>query len=286
VAHFYFTLINLREKEKLLTKADSAYAAFVEKATLRLSLGETNLLEKITAQTQRNAIQMQLLQLQQEINFNLIQFRLILNAVDEPEPMPVSPKMDFNLQSNADGFNNHPLLSMAKHDSLIAANNVRLERSKLLPDFSLGYYNMSMRGTGSDNITYNASSRFHSAQLMVGVPLLMKSQQSKINASRIGRVKAENNLAIKKHRLSAEYQQALSLYQSLEKSVLYYENSGLNDAKLILEIANKQFSAGEINYLDWVNLANQSISIQAAYLDVLEQFNESIIALNFLSSRQ
>jgi cobalt-zinc-cadmium resistance protein CzcA len=143
-----------------------------------------------------------------------------------------------------------------------------------------------MRGTGSDNITYNASSRFHSAQLMVGVPLLMKSQQSKINASRIGRLKAENNLAITRNRLSAEYQQGLSLYQSLEKSVLYYENSGLNDAKLILEIANKQFSAGEINYLDWVNLANQSIAIQAAYLDVLEQFNESIIALNFLSSRQ
>jgi cobalt-zinc-cadmium resistance protein CzcA len=53
VRQTFYTYLYLKEKEKLLLKNDSIYANFLEKTNLRFSKGESNILEKTTAESQR-----------------------------------------------------------------------------------------------------------------------------------------------------------------------------------------------------------------------------------------
>jgi cobalt-zinc-cadmium resistance protein CzcA len=62
------------------------------------------------------------------------------------------------------------------------------------------------------------------------------------------------------------------------------EEKALPNAKIIFETANKQFSNGEINYLEWAMLINQSIAIQSDYQDSLMRYNELGIEMIYLGN--
>ena len=144
---------------------------------------------------------------------------------------------------------------------------------------------MSMRGFGADEKFYNASTRFQSVQAGIGLPLFFGSQKSKISALKINKEIAENNYLTGLKTLQSEYQQAVLSYQKNLQAVNYFEDTALKNAELILSTANKQFSNGEINYLEWVLLINQSVSIQSDYVDAVKNLNQSIIQLNSLTNK-
>src|SRR6185312_3437178 len=155
----------------------------------------------------------------------------------------------------------------------------------LLPDLYAGYSSMTMRGTGADEKIYTTSSRFQSVQVGIGIPLFFGSQRAKISASKLDQSIAENSYLQGVNLLQTQYKSVISQYQANLSTVNYYENIALKNSILIFETANKQFSNGELNYLEWVMLTNQAISIQSNYLDAVKNLNESIIQLNYLISK-
>lgn len=281
----YYAILILREKEKLLKSSDSIFVAFLEKSVLRFNSGENNLLEKLSAETQRSAIQLQLKNLQQELELQLIRFRLILNTHAPIEPAKIPAKINAEFKVDTAALKQHPLMSIAQRERLLAENNYKLERAKLLPEFSIAYSNMSMQGTGADNITYSSAYRFQSLNFKIAVPLLPGGQQAKIRASRISMAMAENNLLLKKEGLESEYSEALLKFKTAEEALTYYEQEGLPNADTIQQTASKQFSLGEINYLEWVVLNHQAIALRTSFLDALARYNDCIISLNYLTSR-
>jgi cobalt-zinc-cadmium resistance protein CzcA len=83
-----------------------------------------------------------------------------------------------------------------------------------------------------------------------------------------------------------QYQNALLQYQKDLEKLDYFEKTALSNAQTIIETAKKQFYNGEINYLDWVLLTNQSITIKSNYIDTVIHHNNLIIQLNYLTSKQ
>ena len=285
VTQLFYTLIIFREKEKLLVKADSIYAEFLSKTNLRLAKGESNILENTTAELQKGNIQLQLKALQQEIDLAKLQFQLLLNTEINYEPLATNVKIDFPISLDSAVVNQHPLLKVFQQQKLVATANTSLEKSRLLPNLSLGINSMSIRGTGADNITYNASTQFNSAQIGVGIPIFAGAQKAIINACKISETIADNNFQQQVQQLRKHYQNAFLQYQTNLHAVNYFENSGLKNANLIIATANKQFINGDINYLDWVVLINQSLAIQSNHLDAIKMLNESIISINYLTSK-
>ena len=285
VREIFYTYLYLKNKEHLLLKNDSIYATFLEKANLRFTKGESNVLEKTTAESQRGEIAIQLKQLQQDIEITQLQFGLLLNTTTRFIPNEANNKLELALSLDSSVVNQHPYLKIIEQQKKISGINRKLERSKFLPDINLGYNNMTMKGTGSDNITYDYSNRFQSVQIGLGIPLFFGSQKAKLNASKINQNISDNNYLLEKNALKNQYQALLNRYQTQSETVKYYENSALNNARLISETADKQFINGEINYLDWVMLTNQSISIQSNYLDALKNLNETIIQINYLITK-
>ncbi len=285
VTQVFYELIYLEGKKTLLQHIDSVYVVFLKNAEMRFNKGESNLLEKTTAETQRGQVNQQLKQLEQDYSIVQLQLKLLLNSNTDFVPTEKSKKIEVTTISDTSMIKQHPLITQLKQQEQIGISKFKLERSKLLPDLFISYNNMSMRGFGADEKLYNASTRFQSAQVGIGLPLFFGSQKSKITALKINKDVAENNYLAGLKRLQSEYQQALLIYKKNLQTVAYFEDTALKNAEIILTIANKQFSNGDINYLEWVLLINQSVSIQSDYLDSVKGLNQSIIQLNALTNK-
>jgi len=281
---FYAYLI-LLEKEKILLKADSNYTEFYNKTALKLEKGESNILEKVTAETQLNSIHNQLLLVQQEKEINLMYFQLLLNTDIQYFPIATSLKVPIISDIATIDFLQHPLLKIAQQQKSLSIANYKLEKSRLLPDINVGLFSMSMQGNGADNVFYNRSARFNSAQVGVGIPLFWGSNKSKINAARLEGNIADNSILQQTQTLQNQLKKFKIQFQSNTTIVNNFEEKGLANALLISKVANENFTNGEINYLDWVMLYNQAITIQNNYLEALKLLNESIISINYMSSK-
>lgn len=285
VTQIFYSLLLWREKEKLLLKTDTLYSEFIYKANRRFTEGESNVLEKTTAEAQRGNIQLQLNALLQDIELAELQFRLMLNAQTTYAPQAVTAKMGLSASGDTSLIAQHPLLQLLEQQKIAASAATKLEKSKLLPELSIAYYNMSMRGTGADDQTYDASKRFSSAQLGIGIPLFSGAQKAQINAAKIKEAIAENDYEVQAQSMQTRLETAFAQYRNNLKTVSYFEQSALPNSRLISRTANQQFASGEINYLDWVMLSNQAAGIESNYLDALKALNESIIEIHYLTSK-
>ena len=93
VEQVFFGILYVEQKQRLLQFSDSLYTAFYERAALRFEKGESNLLEKTTAETQLGQIRNQLHQLTQDSAILQLQFRLLLNSPTLFTPLESSFKM-------------------------------------------------------------------------------------------------------------------------------------------------------------------------------------------------
>jgi cobalt-zinc-cadmium resistance protein CzcA len=69
------------------------------------------------------------------------------------------------------------------------------------------------------------------------------------------------------------------------RSITANEKFANKNARTIINTANSQFKNGQINYLEWVLLTNNAISISNDYLDEVKKLNECIIKINSLNNK-
>ncbi|HNP32925.1 MAG TPA: CusA/CzcA family heavy metal efflux RND transporter [Flavobacterium sp.] len=285
VTQLFYSLVYLSEKESLLQRSDSLFAAFAQKATLRFKKGESNILEKTTAETQQGNIKSQLVQLQQEKAVLQSRFLLLLNSENKVIPHADKLKLDLNFAADSTLVAKHPTVQVLEQQKKVSIASTKTERAKLLPSITLGYNSATITGTGADNVLYDKSTRFQSAQFGLGIPLFGGAQKAKIKASKIAETIAENEFQKGKLEIQQQFSNAKSQYEKSLERLEYYEKTALPNAKIISATANKQFYNGEINYLDWVMLIHQSIAIQSDYINAINQYNDAIIQLNYLTSK-
>ena len=285
VTALFYHILLLREKEKLLLHADSLFVEFITKANLRFRLGETNNLERMSAESYRGNIIVQLKALQTEIELSQLQFQLIMNSPRYYEPVSPSLKMEQPAVLDSASLDLHPLLNLSRQQVKIANANLALEKSRLLPDLSVGYFNQSIRGIGADDKLYNSSTRFDAFHVGVGIPIFSRYQKSRIAAAKVQINIYENKLNEKRMQMQNELRAAISQYKSSAEVVDYFEVSQLPNVGIISKTIAQQFAAGEKDYLEWVMLNNQAMLIRSNYLDAIKKLNESIIQINYLATK-
>ena len=264
--------------------ADTLYEGFLKRAALRLSKGESNVLEKATAENQLNLIKIQLDQLKSDQALAQLQFQLLLNTTEEYLPI-ADTYLIVEAKSQTDiDFKSHPILKQMEQHKEVVNAAVKVEQSKLLPELLLGINNGSIRGVGANNKSYSAAYRFSSIQAGVAVPIFTKAQKAKIQATKFSTQVAESSYDAELQQLEAAYKSQLLLQQKYASTVSYYENNSLKTAKLIVNTANQQLALGSINYLEWVQLVNQSIATQNEYFETIKSLNEATIQLHYFKN--
>ncbi|SJN16818.1 CusA/CzcA family heavy metal efflux RND transporter [Sphingobacterium sp. JB170] len=278
VSQSYFQIVYWKDKEKLLNETLQLYTQFLDKASLRLKAGESNILEKTTASNQKSAIEIQLKQVQQEIKTLQLQFSWLLNSETEYLPLENSRPV-LLLQENA----SHPLLHVLEQQKTVAGKQTEVEKSRLLPGLQIGYNLNSFKGMGPDDKLYSATPQFHSVMVGVGIPIFSGGQKARIHASKVAESIAENDWHNTEFALEKKQKQLKQMYQTNLEIINRYETDELKNADIITKTAQQQFINGEINYLEFVMLVNQAVLLKSNYADALLKLNESVVELNYIT---
>ena len=64
---------------------------------------------------------------------------------------------------------------------------------------------------------------------------------------------------------------------------MVYEQKALPNSRTIRAVSENQFSNGQINYLEYVMLMQQSFMIESEYLELTRNLNEYSINLKYLT---
>ncbi len=133
----YYQYLFANEKERIYKSLDSLYENFASSAKRRFELGETNYLEKITAQSKQKKIKVKLEEAKQETR---ISFNKIKNVVQSEEDFEIQliPINKLLLQQ-LDIETSAELAYFQSQEALYKAKN-NLEKQQLLPDISLEYF--------------------------------------------------------------------------------------------------------------------------------------------------
>lgn len=279
----FYDLVFLIEKRKILINADSIYKSFEKSAVLKFEKGESNLIEKSLAENQSGQIRLQLNEVENDIAIAIVQLKWLLNTNQELFPEYNSIKIPSKDFSDSSKIAQNPMLQYLERNKQISKTRQNIEKQKLLPEFMFGYNDMSMLGSGADNVFYNdRTHRFKSMQIGIGIPIFFNAQKSSIAAEKINYAIADNNLKSELQRFKTLYNQNISSISFHQKTIQYFEESALKNADKIIQTANLQFKNGDINYIDWVLLINNALSVQSQYMESIKKYNESIIEMELL----
>lgn len=286
----FYRLADGLERKKLLQRLDSVYSRFQQSADLRLKAGESNVLEKTTADAQLQQLQLQQQQLDADILILQQQLQWLLNTDELFLPAYATLKMeDIALMADTTSVATHPQIQYNKLQELTAAAQTSVEKTKLSPDFSVGYSNQSIIGYHSeDGISqkyYSSSNRFHIANVTVGIPLFNSATKARIKAGRVHEEVAKLHTKATEQYIKHNLQQLMAAYKKELNNLAYYENTGLQQAELIIKTARLSFENGEISYLEWTALMNNAVNIQLNYMDAVHQYNQTLIELEYLTGK-
>ncbi|MFZ1702714.1 MAG: TolC family protein [Saprospiraceae bacterium] len=274
----------LAAKIELLQQWDSLYKKLETQANIRFQSGESNVLETLNIQQKVEQNQILLQQTKTELDLVIQEFQWILNA--KTFYIPTLKKMElraFNTLIDPSFTANHPLIRIAEQEINIAKAVLQNVSDLRYPEITLDYQNMSMRGTGADDLIYGKKDRFHNIQLGVSIPILHNglSAQKKANEILVEQ-KSEEFFEVKKE-METKIQQVNITVRETIRQVKTFENTLLPNAALIEKTALTMYKSGEINYLDFMIIIEKSFETKMLYLQTVALANEQIIGLNYLT---
>jgi len=179
----------------------------------------------------------------------------------------------------------NPLLTLSQQQVEIAKKTIGVEKARLLPDVTLGYFNQSLIGTqlinGKEQF-FGGSNRFQGFYFGLSVPLWAKPQKARIQAAKVQEQLNATNFEFSQRAIETQYTQAVQEYRKFQTNLAYYENSALATAKLLLDQSGKAYQTGEISYIEYTQALNQSLITQANYLETINGYNQAINKIEFL----
>ncbi|MFA6922930.1 MAG: CusA/CzcA family heavy metal efflux RND transporter [Bacteroidales bacterium] len=275
----YFSLAYYLSKLKLLKYQDSLFANFYKAAELKTEKGESPILEKIAAQTQLMEVKTLLTQTNSDILIFQKKLQVLLN---EMQDISISDselkKAEFTFITDSSAIANNPVLALFQQQIQINSIEIKVEKLKLMPEYSVGYFNQS-------NKDIHTGYRFTGIQAGISIPLLFFSQSAKIKASKINELISQNNYEYYKTVIFGEFQSLSQEYLKYKTSIEYYEKIAIPQSELIIEQSGKSYRAGNIDYLEYILNLDKALDIKSNYLQMLYQYNLSVIAIGKITGK-
>ena len=289
VKQIYWQLAYLYSKQKLFAYQDSLYTGFQKAAELRAKTGETNRLEMISARSQSLEIKNQL----QQINADLViynqKLQTILNVETTLYPADtVLHRIDYLPAADKSVLAANPSVSYINQQIEVSRLEKKVESSRILPDLSIGYFSQTMQGTQEINGVpriFGTGNRFTGIQAGIAIPLWFAPYSAKTKAAKFKEKVAQANAEYYSKSLSGNYRSLMLEFSKNSNSVDYYEKQAIPEADLIIEQATRSYKAGAMDYLDYILSLNRALSIKQNYLDAQNNYNQTIISIDFITGK-
>ena len=289
VKSVYHHLIYLKALHRWIMRQDSLFAGFERASNVRYRTGEISLIEKTTAETQARQVKAQLMQNAADIRIYQTRLQTLLNentAVDVSTATLVAlPLPDYDSTS----FSGNPLLNFYKQQIVVADKQKNLTRSRILPDLTIGYFNQTLIGTPvqlNSSELATASNRFQGFQAGVSIPLWIGPHTAKVRAANAQMHVAESEFELQQKNLKGQLDEAIQEVQKYQEVITYYQTSSLPNADLLISQSQRAYQGGEIGYLEYLQSLRTATELQTAYINALNNFNQSVIRLEYLTGKR
>lgn len=275
VTQTFYDLIFAIEQRNVLNQSDSIYKQFLSKAKLRLKSGETNHLEKDAAELTVAKIAADLKKNQELVYQLQLQMQYLLQSNEVFVPVYSDVKMDN--QINSDFITNNVQLQVIDKQKQVNETAIKVEKAALFPEVTLGYYTMTMKGMGADEVLYGNKDRFQSFQFNLGIPLFAGANKAKREALKMQTTLLLNQATLYKKQLENLQNSFENKKQNDLQVLKNYEENVLPGAKSMIATATNQILKGEINFMEWSWIMNQALTSRLDYLEKVKSYNDGII---------
>ncbi|MBK8831146.1 MAG: TolC family protein [Saprospiraceae bacterium] len=255
---------------------DSLFNILSQAADRQYLAGQIDFVEKTYANLKFSEVHTQYITSLTGVQKGMQQIQLYTGTTDSIYPSELEKGIGDFTFSNAvvddDAINNTPILAYYQQSEKISEKAIQLERSKVFPDFTIGYLNPADKNT-----PFPLRLRFG-----LSVPLWFWQYGTSIKA-------AETKLEVARYTSSAGRQELTQQWYKAKNDALkyhealnYLEAEGLVQANELTEASNRMFAAGQYDYIKYLTTLTDAFQVKRQYLELVRNYNQALITLQYL----
>ena len=284
----YYQAVYQAEKLRVLESQDSLLAQYRTLAEKRYKAGETRQLELLSAERLQRENKMEVLAAHNELETAQLLLSRLVGSVEMVEPkedslLPLDWKQaSYNYSQTPDGQYSADRLKVSEQA-------VRVAKNGFAPSLSLSLRNQLV--ISSWNPYDQDRSRFDGGNFMgfevgVGIPLFYGATRAKVKAARKEREMIALEIKEQEQLRQQEYLSALSRMNAAYVRYTYYNEEGRERSDKMAEQGLLEYSQGEISYLEYMNVLQESIDLRLKRASALNDYNQCVLVMEKLCGRQ
>lgn len=284
----YYQAVYQAERLRVLESQDSLLAQYRTLAEKRYKAGETRQLELLSAERLQRENKMEVLAAHNELETAQLLLSRLVGSVETVEPkedslLPLDWKQaSYNYSQTLDGQYSADRLKVSEQA-------VRVAKNGFAPSLSLSLRNQLV--ISSWNPYDQDRSRFDGGNFMgfevgVGIPLFYGATRAKVKAARKEREMIALEIKEQEQLRQQEYLSALSRMNAAYVRYTYYNEEGRERSDKMAEQGLLEYSQGEISYLEYMNVLQESIDLRLKRASALNDYNQCVLVMEKLCGRQ
>ncbi|WP_339785589.1 CusA/CzcA family heavy metal efflux RND transporter [uncultured Imperialibacter sp.] len=275
VAILYLGMAQSKEKLEHWEVLDSLYAAMNQVVIRRAEVGDATKLELIQSKSKASEVHAALAQSQLEV----AHYRERLKGILQSEDSIVLPSRALShtdvlaKNTSIEASQDDPKYQELVKKEASSLSLKKVEESRLAPTFQAQYFKGFGQGENAAN--------FDGYQFGIGIPLLGLSQVRRVQASKLYAEAAGEQLDNYERRREAEWAGLQANRLKFEEMVAYYQTEGLKMAEELISVANRSYTAGEIDLYQLLLNFETARQIRLSYIDQLHQLKLAEVNIAF-----
>ena len=254
----------LRGQDSLLQNIAAAAARMFEQ-------GRTDAVASQFARLQAASLRVRLHQAEQDaaIAENQLQTLTGITVHIAPEPMGSTAAA---VARDSAAWNRNPVLQTLRQETLTAERQVAVEKSRGLPQITLGYLNQGGRNSPVGN-------RFNAG---ISIPLWRKRYNAGAEAAQTGVEIARQNLAAESLALDAAWRRASGEADKARQALEDYEQNVLPAARSIGDASRRLFEGGLTDLVSYLRNRKDAMEAELGYWELRRAYQGAKIELKYL----
>jgi len=271
VSNVYNHIVYLQNQEKLYHYLDSLYQNFSKASDRKFELGETNYLEKITAQAKFRKISTMLSQID---NDKKAQYELLQSLIQSDEVFNIKSTSIEPIISLNDAATNALYNAYFEKVTNTMKTNVALQKKYWLPDINLDYFQGSNKGL---------SQSLNGFQIGLGLPIFFSGNKAKTKVAQLELQSWEMQKQNETQKMDKYISQKKNELAKHQDAINYYNQFGKKLSEEIIKAGNRSFKQGEIDFFQYIQSLENGTTIQVEHLDNVLQFNKIQLDIQYLN---
>ncbi len=257
----YEHIVYLQNQENRYIYLDSLYKNFSKASNRRFELGETNYLEKITAQAKSGKVQTKKAQIEKE---KAAEYELLNTLIQSDTKIQVTNHTLIPLTFSLNGSIKELQSIFLERVTETYRKQLDYQKQQWFPDVNIDYFQ------GRNN---GLSQSLYGFQLGLSVPIFSSGISSKVKIAQVELQSWEQQKLFEEQRLKHFISQKENELAKYQEGINYFNQFGKKLSEEIIKVANLSYKNGEIDFFQYIQSLENASDIQLDYLDTLLQYN-------------